>query len=220
MEFFLRQVYPWLIEVGTFWVLVPFAAGLFLLRKPHKNNKFWLLFVLVSVALLAEAAGQIMVRMGASNNLWVVHSHTLLEFLVLATVYYTSFRRPVFKKGIIVATIVFVITCFIDAFLVDGINQMNSTAKMVSNTMLMLMAILYFYKVANDLTVTYLDRDPIFLLSCTVLIWKAGTTMSYAMFNQALAASYDAARICIAITLVLNILYYTALLFILRRATS
>ena len=220
MEFFLRQVYPWLIEVGTAWVLVPFITGLLLLFKSRKNIQFWLLFALVTVALLAEAAGQLVIYLGAKNNLWVVHTHTLLEYLVLAAIYYVSFRRPVFKKGIIVATVFFVVICFIDAFLIEGIHQMNSNAKMVANTLLMLLAILYFYKVANDLTVTYLDRDPVFLLSCCLLISKAGTTMSYAMFNQALAASYDAARICIAITLVLNILYYTALLFILRRATS
>lgn len=220
MEFFLRQVYPWLIEVGTLWVLVPFIAGLFLIRKPHKGIRFWLLFMLVIAALLSEGVGQLVVYLGAKNNIWVVHMHTLLEFLIIAGIYYYSFRGPVFKKGILLAALLFISIGLIDAFVLEGITQMNSLTKVSGNAMLMLMAILYFYKVANDLNVTYLDQDPVFLLSCSLLILKAGTTMSYAMFNQALAASYDAARICIAITLVLNILYYTALIFILRRATS
>lgn len=220
MEFFLRQIYPKLIEVGTLWALVPFIAGLFLIRKPHKGTQFWLLFLLVLVSVLSEGVGQLVVYLGAKNNIWVVHVYTLLEFLILSAIFYYSFRRPVFRKGIILAAILFVSICLIDAFVLEGITQMNSLTKVSGNAMLMLMGILYFYKVANDLTVTYLDRDPIFLLSCCILIYKAGTTMSYAMFNQALAASYDAARICIAIILVLNILYYTALTFILRKATS
>lgn len=220
MEFFLRQIYPWLIELGTIWVIVPFIAGLLLIRKPHKSKQFWLLYLLVIVSLLSEGVGQLVVYLGAKNNIWVVHIYTLLEFLILSAIFFNSFRRPVFRKGIILATVLFIGISLIDAFLLQGITQMNSLTKASGNAMLMLMAILYFYKVANDLTVTYLDRDPVFLLSCSLLILKAGTTMSYAMFNQALAASYDAARICIAITLVLNILYYTALIFILKRATS
>ncbi|WP_162426037.1 hypothetical protein [Pontibacter pudoricolor] len=220
MEFFLRQIYPGLIEVGTSWVLVPFIAGLFLIRKPHKGKLFWLLFLLVVAAVLSEGIGQLVVYLGTKNNIWLVHVYTLFEFLIIAAIFYYSFRRPVFRKGIILAAIVFISICLIDAFVLEGITQMNSLTKVSGNAMLMLMSILYFYKVANDLTVTYLDQDPIFLLSCSLLILKAGTTMSYAMFNQALAASYDAARICIAIILVLNILYYTALIFILRRATT
>ncbi|WP_242929084.1 hypothetical protein [Pontibacter vulgaris] len=206
--------------MGTLWVLVPFIAGLFFIRKPHKSIQFWLLLLLVLVSVLAEGVGQLVVYLGAKNNIWVVHVHTLLEFLILAAIFYTSFQRALFRKGIILAAILFISVSLIDAFLLEGITQMNSLTKVSGNAMLILMGILYFYKVANDLTVTYLDHDPVFLLSCSLLILKAGTTMSYAMFNQALAASYDAARICIAITLVLNILYYTALILILKRATS
>ncbi|MEJ8756873.1 hypothetical protein WG947_07705 [Pontibacter sp. H259] len=220
MEFFLRKIYPWLIEVGTLWSVVPLIAGLFLLRKPKQDMRFWLLFLLAAVSVLSEGVGQLVVYLGSKNNLWVMHTYTLLEFLILAAVYYYSFNSKVFKRGIILATVFFVSICYMDAFVMEGVNQMNSAAKMVNNALLMLLSILYFYKVANDQAITYLDRDPIFLLSCSLLIYKAGTTMSYALFNQALAASYDAARICITIILVLNILYYTALLFILKRATT
>src|SRR5688500_11159822 len=103
MEFFLRQVYPWLIEVGSLWVLMPFITGLFLIRKPGKSIHFWLLFLFVIISVLSEGVGQLVVYLGAKNNLWVLHSYTLLEFLVLAAIYYYSFKKPVYRKGIILA---------------------------------------------------------------------------------------------------------------------
>ncbi|NDK57431.1 hypothetical protein [Pontibacter fetidus] len=219
MEFFLRQIYPWLIEVSSASALLPFVVGLFLLRKT-KGVLFWLIFTHISLAIISESVSHLTVYLGAKNNIWVIHIYTLLEFLILSSIFYYSFRRPLFRKGIILAVVLFTGICLIDAFVLEGITQMNSLTKVSGNAMLILMGILYFYKIANDLTVTYLDQDPVFLLSCGILIHKAGTTMSYAMFNAALAASYDAARICIAIMLVLNFLYYAFLALILKRATT
>ncbi|MDO6390352.1 hypothetical protein Q4E40_09455 [Pontibacter sp. BT731] len=97
---------------------------------------------------------------------------------------------------------------------------MNSVSRIAANAMLIVMAITYFYKVANNAKVIYLDRDPMFLLSCAILIYYAGTSMSYAIFNEALAISDDAARICLAIIMVLNVLFYISHAFILRRMAA
>ncbi|GAB3201406.1 hypothetical protein ABID22_004060 [Pontibacter aydingkolensis] len=107
-----------------------------------------------------------------------------------------------------------------DATLGVGITQMNSMPRMVESALVISIAILYFYKVANDLSITYLDRDPVFLLSCGLLIFKSGSAMSWGIFNDALAESYDAARMCVAIILVLNTLFNVSLVYVLKRAVN
>lgn len=219
MEFFLRKVYPWLIEVSSFSPLLPFIAGLVLYRKSN-NQWFRLIFLFIVMLVLAEVAGQITVRMGTRNNLWIQHIYTPLEFCVLTVLYYRSFRQPRVKKGILLAAAVLILVSIGDATVGEGITKMNSFTRMVENALLISIAVLYFYKVANDLTITYLDRDPVFLLSCGLLIYKAGTSMAWAMFNSALEESYDTARMCLALIFILNVLFSAGMVLVLKRASE
>lgn len=219
MEFFLRNIYPWMIEVSSFSPLLPFIAGLILFPK-NRSKLFRLMFLFVLLMVLSEAAGQITVRMDTRNNIWIQHLHTPLEFCALAAIYYHSFRRPIFKHSILIAVAILLLVSIYDATLGVGITQMNSVPRMVESALLIGIVVTYFYKVANDLSITYLDRDPVFLLSCGLLIHKAGSSMSWGIFNDALAESYDAARMCLAIIFVLNILFNVSLVYVLKRAAT
>jgi hypothetical protein len=219
MEFFLRQIYPWLIEVSSYSALLPFLFGLFLFRK-KKSLLFKLLLLFVAIGVMSEAAGQITYWMGTRNNLWTNHITTPLEYGVIAAVYHYSFRSPFFKKIIIGTVLALAIFSIYDAVTLEGITQMNSAPKMVANSLVIVLALSYFYKIANDRTTIYLDKDPVFLLSCGLLLYYAGTSMSFALFNHALAVSYDAARICLSVVFMLNILFNAGKVFILRRMVA
>ncbi|MBC5992668.1 hypothetical protein [Pontibacter cellulosilyticus] len=219
MEFFLRQVYPWLIEVSSFSPLLPFIAGLVLFPS-NRSKLFKLIFLFLLVTVMSEVAGQITVRMHTKNNLWIQHLYIPLEFSALAAIYYHSFRRVAIKRSILVAVGIILLVSIYDATLGVGIAKVNSMPRMVESSLVIGIVLTYFYKVSNDLSITYLDRDPIFLLSCGLLIHKAGTSMSWGIFNDALAESYDAARMCLAIIFVLNILFNVSLVFVLKRAVN
>lgn len=219
MEFFLRQIYPWLIEVSSASVLLPFFVALFFIRN-QRGLLFKLLFLWVTHGLIQEALGRLTVYLKTGNNIWIHHVATPIEFGLLAAIYYLCFQTPLVKKGVLAAVLIVILLSIYDAVVLDALTQMNSLPKVVANSFIITMAISYFYKVANDQKTIYLDQDPIFLLSCGVLIFYSGTTMSWTLFNDALAVSYDAARICIAITLVLNILFHSWLAFVFRRMAA
>lgn len=219
MEIFLRQIYPWMIYVSSMSVLLPFLVSLFLLRK-QKGPQFRLLFLFVLLWLVNESLSHLTVYLGTTNNMWSNHLFTPIEFAVLSAIFYFSFEEKLTRNLIIAAVVAMGVASWYDAITLGGINQMNSMPKMLANTLLITMTLAYFYKVANNQKTLYLDKDPIFLLSCGLLIYLAGTSMSYAMFNQALAISYDAARICITVILVLNIMFNISLSFIFRRMAA
>lgn len=179
-----------------------------------------LLFLFIILGVLTEAVSMITIISGTRNNLWLAHLYTLFGFSVLAGIFYYSFDKLLLKRAIIVGMVGLCVLIYYDAFLTDGFTKMNSVSRIAANAMLILMAIAYFYKVANNAKIIYLDRDPMFLLSCAILIYYAGTSMSYAIFNEALAISYDAARICLAIIMVLNVLFYISHAFILKRMAT
>ncbi|MBF8962645.1 hypothetical protein I0P70_05245 [Pontibacter sp. FD36] len=219
MDFFIGHIYPWLKWVAVLSPLLPFVIGIWLIRK-HKSTKFMLLFLFIAIGVLTEAVSMITVMLGTKNNHWLGYVYTLLGFSVLAAIFYYSFDKPLLKRAIISGVVGLCALLYYDAVVIEGITKMNSVSRIAANAMLIVLAITYFYKVANNTKVVYLDRDPIFLLSCAILIYYAGTSMSYAIFNDALAISYDTARICLAIIMVLNVLFYISHAFILRRMAA
>ncbi|SIR12559.1 hypothetical protein [Pontibacter lucknowensis] len=219
MDFFIGHIYPWLRWTSILSPVLPLVIGLWLIRK-QKNKKFMLLLLFITIGVLTEAVSLITVWSGTKNNLWLGHVYTLLGFSVLAGIFYYSFDKLILKRSIIGGIVGLCLLIYYDSFMADGIMKMNSVSRIAANAMLIMMAITYFYKVANNAKIIYLDRDPMFLLSCTILIYYAGTSMSYAIFNEALAISYDTARICLAIIFVLNVLFYSSQAFILKRMAA
>ena len=219
MELFIAYFYPWLQRVAVIIPLLPFGVGLWLIRK-QKDTKFKLLFLYVSFGVVAQAAQLISFMLGTKNNLWMNHAYTLLEFSIMASILYYCFNRPLLKRAIIFGVIVLSALIYYDAFITDGLMRMNSMSRVAANVMLIILAITYFYKVANNPKIVYLDRDPIFLLCCSILIYYAGTSMSYAIFNEALAISNDAAYICVAINMLLVILFYMSHTLILKKMAA
>ncbi|WP_299988262.1 hypothetical protein [uncultured Pontibacter sp.] len=219
MDFFIGHIYPWLKWISLLSPVLPFVIGLWLIRK-QKNKQFMLLLLFITIGVLTEAVSLITVWSGTKNNLWIGHVYTLVGFSVLAGIFYHSFDKLLLKRAIIGGIVGLCVLIYYDAFIADGIMKMNSVSRIAANAMLILMAITYFYKVANNAKIIYLDRDPMFLLSCAILIYYAGTSMSYAIFNEALAISYDTARICLAIIFVLNVLFYSSQAFILKRMAA
>ena len=218
MEFFLRKVYPWLIDISSLSPALPFIFGIFLLSG-SRNRQLTLLLLFLFFAVAVEAVALVTVRLGTTNNLWLWHVYTPLEFCAVAAIFYSGFRMRLLKNFILIVAIAFVLFCIFDSVFLSGITQMNSIAQMVENVLLILLAVLYFYKVSNDLRITYLEHDSMFLFSCGLLIYKAGSSMALVMFNRALAESYDAARMCLAIIFILKILFFIGLVPVLKRAS-
>lgn len=219
MEFYINNIHPWVREISTYSSLIPIIVGLFLFRK-QKTIQFQLLFLFAAVGMLTEAVALITFLLGTKNNLWLGHIYTLASFGIMASIYYFSFDKVLIKRVIIASIVAMIVISSYDAFVLDGLTKVNSISRIFANASLILMAIGYFYKTANSAKVIYLERDPLFLLSCAILIYYAGTSMSYALLNQALAVSWDAARICLAVVFVLNILFYSSQAFILRRMAA
>ncbi|CAM3458526.1 hypothetical protein POKO110462_03665 [Pontibacter korlensis] len=216
MEFYLREIYPWLISLSSISIGIPLLAGVLLITK-RNSLLFKLILLYISYVALSEVVGELTIYLGTSNNLWINHLDTPIEFILIATTYYVSFKQKPLKYGVVAAAVGFGAFCILGLFWGEDVTQMNSTPRIVAAVLLIAMAVLYFYQTANEVNYTYLDRDPMFLLSSGIIIYQAGTSMAYSMFNAALAESYDSARMCITVILVLNILFRITLMLAIRR---
>ena len=216
MKFFLDEVFGRLVVFTSFSVLIPFVVALFYLSR-RKSMLFKLLLAYVLLLFSSEFLGWLTLQLGTKNNLWITNIFVPIEFVLLGAIFYYCLPKPAYKWGIIAAAIVVTALSAFYAITGPGLTQVNPVPKMTANTLIIGMAVLYFFKIANDLRVTFLDHDPVFLLSCGLVIHKAGTSMSYAMFTAALAESWDAAKMCLVIIVTLNMLFYASLVLVLKR---
>ncbi len=212
-------MYPWLVQASFYSFCLPLLTGVLLINKRSSLLYRLLLLYIVFIALV-EVTAKVTISLKTTNNVWIDHIYTPTECLIVAAVYYSHFTNPLLKRGTVVAACGVVV--FSGAYVLWGesVMEMNSLPRMLNGVVLIAMAVAYFYQVANDLSQTYLDRDPMFILSCGIIVYQAGTAVAFSMFNKALAASYDTARICISVILVLNILYRVVLMLALKRTAA
>lgn len=215
----MRHVYPWLKDASSFSFIIPFIVSLFYIRGEN-GTTFKLLLLFVGFLALTEVAGQLSVYLGTQNNIWIGHIYTPIELLLLASLYYINLKNALIKKALLIVTGLLFMYSLFYLFAGDNVLQMNSLPRMLNAAVLISLAALYLYQTANEPVYMYLDRDPMFLLSSGVILYQAGTAMAYSMFNQALAESYDAARMCITVMLVLNIIFRIILALALARASK
>ncbi|WP_276497406.1 hypothetical protein [Pontibacter litorisediminis] len=217
MEFYIREIYPWVIEISSISFSIPLIAAIWLIGK-RSSLLFRLLLLYTIFLALIEITGQLTVYLGTQNNHWIQHIYTPLEYVLLAMVYYGSLNNRYVKVGVLLSIVGVGVFSVLTVALGQDMSRMNALPRMVAGALLVTMAVLYLYQAAHALRFTYLDRDPMFVLSSGIIIYQAGTAMAFSMFNTALQESYDAARICLTIIVVLNIFFRVILMMAIRRS--
>ncbi|GAA4430213.1 hypothetical protein GCM10023188_16610 [Pontibacter saemangeumensis] len=221
MEVFFSKYYYWLSYTSSFSVLVPLLASLILLKQFGRPGKvFWGVFLYIVFLAIVETLGFLSVYLWSGSNLWISYLYVPIEYALLSWIYYMSFEQKQIKSGIIISVIVFLLACIAEAFWGAGTHNMNSYSRVMESTILIALALLYLFVLYKDLNYVYLEQDPMFVLSCGVMIFFAGTAMAYGMFNKALAISDNMARVCMTITYVLNISFNCVLVLVQRRAVT
>lgn len=207
--------YKLLADVAAYSVLLPLAIGLWQFTKKDRLAKLVTAYV-VMVAIV-EALGKYTSGAGQSN-LWLSHLYIPFEYGILALIYFFVFRSVNIRRFIMASIILFTVFSIVDVLLGEGIDQMNSYPRVLESGLMITLALLYFSKVFNDLDKVNLERDPMFILSSGIIIYFAGTTMLYSLFNIAMAQSPEILRICIIALRVLIIFFNLILIMVIWRA--
>lgn len=221
MQVFFEEYYYLLSYASSYSVLVPLLAGLFLMVKfGYKSEVFRGVLLYVAFIAAVEASGILSIVLGTDNNIWISHVYVPLEYILVTAIYYRSFAQKKIRAGMIGAGILFLLFCLAELLWGAGVQSLNSYSRVMESTLLIALALLYLFVLYKDLNYIYLAQDPLFVLSCGVMVYFAGTAMAYGMFNKALAISDNLARVCLSITYILNISFNCLLVVVQRKAVS
>ena len=190
-------------HISAVAILLPIMVSFFHYKhivKELKTVSIFLCFVAVFEIICIILANY------SINNLPFLHLYTIFEFSFLGLVFYQVFAHPSFKKAIIVTIIAFAAFAIINAFFIQTIYEFNTIAHAVESFLLILLALLFFFKVFHESAVMHLGKYPMFWINSGILIYFSGSFFLFIFSNYILMQSHDMLHAYRGIHSLLNIL--------------
>ncbi len=163
--------------------LIPAAVGIVRFQKLGRGMRFLaLLCVLACVQLIAENIVGWIFR----NNYVLVDFYTLVEFTLLAVVFFVSVKSEISRFGLAALFVAFFIYWTIDMIQRRDPNEINTNLAMVSRVFLIAVSLIGFHHALKE-GAAEISHTPIFWVSFAVALYSAGTLIVFGLSNQLLA---------------------------------
>jgi hypothetical protein len=192
--------------------LIPAAVGISNFRRLERGMRLLaLLCVLACIQLIAENV----VALVYENNYFLVDYYTIVEFSLLAAVFYFSIDSKFSRQMIAVLFSAFFIYWFINMVQRPDPHAINTKLAMVSRVFLIAVSLIGFqYSLKGG--ASEISKMPIFWVSFAVVLYSAGTLIVFGLSNQLLELGrpyFDIAwHINWGLLIVVNLMYSKGML--------
>ena len=165
---------------ATFYALVPALVALVRWNRADETQRY--LRVLVWAAALVGIGAHVMARVLKENNLFLLHFYTILEFILLTLI----FRNYLPKKFVWWIIGLFSVAALINSVFIEKLGTFNVIARSVSAFLIMCYVMRYFWITLRDMKMRYLERQPMFWISCGALLYYAASFFIFIFSNDIL----------------------------------
>lgn len=177
----LTSLFETAVLIGQCIVALCVLIGI--LRFKALNTEQRILFILIALTGLVELASRIL-WMNKISNLFLYHIYAVVEFSLLSILYTRHLKgliKPVFIEVVIVGFILFAI---LNSIFFQSLRQFNSNVTFIECLLLIILSILYFYKLLRDLNHKKLEYEPMFWISMSVLTYFSGALILFHVAND------------------------------------
>lgn len=187
--------------------LFALIAGTFFFRKIRKRFLFLYLFLIV--AFITEISKPISYYgYDIRNNLKLSHYYFPLEFLLLSLVYLKELGGLVNRKWLKGLIAIFMLYCLINPIFLQDYSQ-YSQVRSFSSIILVVFAILYYYRVMIEAKIRNLAKEPMIWINTAILLCFAGSLFYNILFTIILEFSKEFLKLGASYYLVLNLIFYS-----------
>ncbi|MBC7890953.1 MAG: hypothetical protein H7Y12_01955 [Sphingobacteriaceae bacterium] len=194
--------------VSTASILLPASLSLFRLRP--MLSRYPALLGYLGVTVVVEGCGTVLLLQGARDTTQVYALYPIFEFGLLSLLYYKAVPDRAFQWMILALNALFIPLVLYRLQTVTA--SWDGLLYVFENIPLVLLALLFFYRLLNTLEATNLFRFPMFWFSTGILIYFSGTLFVY-MFSSYIvtAENYLTLRDLWSLTTYLNIVFHLVL---------
>lgn len=163
--------------------LVALCLLIGILRFKALNTEQRILFTLIGLTGLVELTSRIL-WMNKISNLFLYHIYAVVEFSLLSILYVRHLKgliKPVYIEVVIAGFVLFAI---LNSIFFQSLRQFNSNVTFTECLLLIILSILYFYKLLRDLNHKKLEYEPMFWISMSVLTYFSGALILFHVAND------------------------------------
>jgi hypothetical protein len=124
-------------------------------------------------------------------NLFVLPIDTLVEFGLLALMYYRASWPAAKGRGLLALIAVFSLISLFSYTSPANLVRFNSIQRFAESFLVLGLVLLYFYKVIRELVIVNLEREPMFWVSVGLLLYFSGNVFIFISSNYVIQHSRD-----------------------------
>lgn len=192
-------------SIFHFILVVDLAVGTLTFRKLIFDQK--ILYYLMICVAVEELVTVSLWKLKRNNN-FVYHFYAVAELLLLGTLYAAHLKtwiKPVYMRTLFV---LFVLFAVLNALFFQSLREFNSNVIMVSSLLLIMLALLYSYKLLHDLDHHPLKQVPMFWINMSVLTYFAGAFLLFNVVNDLVPQPLKERQVVWGVHAVFNIVHY------------
>jgi hypothetical protein len=163
--------------ISTASVLAPLVLGLVRLKQIQPELK--LLLVLTGVSLIGDLASLFLHFIKISSN-YAGNTYSLFEFEILLGIFYIAFKKPRLRGVFVTVGFVYFLFFTLNFFFFQKQN-VNSYSLILSSMTMIVLAVVFFYKLIVDLPALQIHHLPLFWINVAVLIFFSGNLFLFTL---------------------------------------
>src|SRR5688572_21354148 len=171
------------ITRAIFHVLLVSALIVGFIRFGKLNFDQRILVCLLAGTLVVEVVSVLLWWLKMNNN-FLYHGYSVFEVLLLGSLYSRNLRglvQPVYVKLCIGLLCTFALA---NTLFFQSLKEFNSNVTFIESLLLIILSILYFYKLLRDLEHRKLEREPMFWINMSVLTYFSGALLLFHVANE------------------------------------
>jgi hypothetical protein len=169
------RLLDWFFYASLITLLIPLAFFITDLNRQPRSI-LWLVISLF-FSFSCDIAGNILIRLGNSPNV-AGTTYSLLSLIPLSLFFYYAIKWPHLKKYLWFINVVYMVFGIVN-FLFIQTKYVNSYSNSLHTLIILILSIVYFYKLLRDLPAQQLQRLPMFWIISGFFFSNAGKLVIY-----------------------------------------
>lgn len=206
---FLVKIYKQLEILSALSILIPIICCL--IRIKTLNTILRVLFVYVIICAITEGLNWLFADMSSSYYSIVQNTFTLVECLLLATIYYIEFTNPFAKKIVLGAIVLYFLISFLVLFIYQSHTKVNNIITIAESCLMISLSVAFFYKVHTELNIPKLKEHYFFWLNTAISLYFFTTSIMFAFNGYLENCKLESFQKLYSLHLLMNIIYNSLL---------
>ena len=158
------------------------------LRYRAYNRELRLISIYIILCAIVEVISHLLWSYKI-NNLPLLHLYVPVTFTALFLFYKTLLGNLLPKWAWYTVAAVFYTFSIVDSLWIQGLFTFNSYTLNLENVIMIIFAILCFYKISTEMKVRQLERYPVFWINTGVLFYFSGSLLLFTLSNETISFS-------------------------------